>query len=61
MNIFHAFNWQREADVITELVDGGRRSIEVDHTIVGMLGNFAVAAFNSACEKVCCFQHCVQL
>lgn len=41
----------READVITELVEGGRRSIEVDHTIVSMLGNFAVAAFNSACEK----------
>ncbi|PWA72720.1 hypothetical protein CTI12_AA267910 [Artemisia annua] len=42
----------RESEVTNpELDDGERRSVEVDHPIVSVVGNFAVAAFNKACKK----------
>ena len=62
MNIFHVFNWQREAEVTNpEFVNEKKRSIDADHPIVSVVGNFAVAAFNKACNKVWCLQQCLQL
>ena len=43
----HAFTWQSEVDLGVEPV-----SIEVGHPIVSAIGNFAVKAFNMACEMV---------
>ncbi|GKC60022.1 hypothetical protein Tco_1087620 [Tanacetum coccineum] len=42
----------RESEVTNpEFDDGERRSVEADHPIVSVVGNFAVAAFNKACKK----------
>ena len=51
MTNLHAFTWQHEVDL---LIRCGieRVSIEVDHPIVSAIGDFAVKAFNMACEMV---------
>ena len=46
----HAFTWQSEVDLKHNGVEPV--SIEVDHPIVSTIGNFAVKAFNMACEMV---------
>ena len=62
MNTVHVFNWQRETELTNpEFVDEKIRSIEADHPIVSVVGNFAVTAFNKACNKVWCLQQCLQL
>lgn len=48
-----AFTWQYEVDDLLMRYGLEPFSIEVDHPIVSAIGNFAVKAFNKACEMVC--------
>ncbi|KAL6528837.1 hypothetical protein OROMI_029013 [Orobanche minor] len=50
----YVLNWQLDSEVTNpkfEFYHEEIRSIGVDHPIVSVVGNFAVAAFNKACKK----------